>query len=116
MEIIFSNSAKEIIFNLIKVLDDNFLSYSKSIEYVDKLEQELIDQIELISISQPPKAGAKYQSKKYGYPTHCIRYKANASTTWYILIRIYEQTVFVTYIYNNSNKIHSILNTPNKSS
>ena len=88
MEIIFTQKAKEILKDLILALDAEYFSFHKqSLNYIDNLKSEIRRQIDLIEITSPPKAGQKYQNQKYGYPTNYIRYKANATTTWYILIK-----------------------------
>ncbi len=111
MNIKYSFKAERLIGELEKILHNKYFSFEyQTNEYVDNL-REVVENSVLTLGTSLPKAGKKYQSSKYGLPTHFVRCKSNSQTTWYILVKISGDRALVTYIHNNHEKIHSIATT-----
>ncbi len=108
MTIVYTEKVITQLDNIIVILAQKVFSYNyEARDYVERLKDEVDNSVSILGTSLP-KAGKKYQTPKYGKPTHFVRYKVNAQTTWYILIKIKDDKALVTYIHNSHEKIHSI--------
>lgn len=103
--------SEEFLLYLEKLFDTLSLKYfsfeSEADNYLERIYDAIYSEISILGTNLP-KAGKKYQTAQYGWPTHFIRCRVNSRTTWYILVRINNNRALVTYIHNNNEKIHSI--------